>query len=298
MQTTNYPWEGVRDHSRWNWSKPRRFDLHLRIPGWCRGPGLAVNGQPPDAAAEKGYVAVTRQLADGRRGAAGPADARGASLRRSPGQGRRRAAWRSMRGPVVYCLEGADNDGRRPQSVPAARCEAGRAISNPTCSAAWWCFPARRCVSRGEDDKLATVPARFIAVPYSTWDNREPGEMVVWLPESPELAEIPGEDGVVSGGIRVRGSHCNPSDTLAALNDAVLPKSSGDHELPRMTWWDRLGTKEWVSYRFPQPRRFRPLPSTGSTTPAADAAAFLPSGGCCGWTATNGSPFELAGESE
>jgi hypothetical protein len=86
------------------------------------------------------------------------------------------------------------------------------------------------------------------------WDNRKAGEMVVWLPEVPELAELPGEDGVLSNGVRVRGSHCWPNDTLAALNDGLLPKSSSDHSIPRMTWWDHRGTDEWVSYRFPQPR--------------------------------------------
>ncbi len=48
--------------------------------------------------------------------------------------------------------------------------------------------------------------------------------------------------------------HVNPSDTLIALNDGVLPKSSNDHSLPRMTWWDHKGTTEWVSYRYAKPR--------------------------------------------
>ena len=72
---------------------------------------------------------------------------------------------------------------------------------------------------------------------------------------TPELAEIPGEDGIVVNGVRVRASHVNPTDTLEALNDGLLPKSSDDHAIPRMTWWDHRGTTEWVSYRFPAPRR-------------------------------------------
>jgi hypothetical protein len=102
---------------------------------------------------------------------------------------------------------------------------------------------------------LATRPVKFQAVPYALWDNRKPGQMVVWLPERPELAEIPGEGGVVANGVRIRASHVNPTDTLTALNDGVLPKSSKDHGLPRMTWWDHLGSTEWVSYEFRKPRR-------------------------------------------
>ena len=40
-----------------------------------------------------------------------------------------------------------------------------------------------------DDGKPATRPVPFQAVPYSTWDNRQPGPMVVWLPEKPEVAE-------------------------------------------------------------------------------------------------------------
>jgi hypothetical protein len=59
-----------------------------------------------------------------------------------------------------------------------------------------------------EDDERATRPVKFQAVPYSTWDNRQPGPMVVWLPEEPELAEIAGEEGVSSNGVRITASHC------------------------------------------------------------------------------------------
>ena len=43
------------------------------------------------------------------------------------------------------------------------------------------------------DGPIVSQPVRFQAVPYFAWDNRGPGEMVVWLPEKPELAELPGQ---------------------------------------------------------------------------------------------------------
>jgi hypothetical protein len=52
-----------------------------------------------------------------------------------------------------------------------------------------------------------------------------------------------------------RASYCNPNDTTAALNDGILPKSSGDQAIPRFTWWDHKGTDEWVQYDFEQPRK-------------------------------------------
>ena len=48
-------------------------------------------------------------------------------------------------------------------------------------------------------------------------------------------------------------SHCNPGDTLDALSDGLEPNNSDDHDIPRMTWWDHRGTREWVQYDFSGP---------------------------------------------
>jgi hypothetical protein len=45
-------------------------------------------------------------------------------------------------------------------------------------------------------------------------------------------------------------SHCFDGDTTTALNDGVLPKSSADQSIPRMTFWPHKGTTEWVEYDF------------------------------------------------
>jgi hypothetical protein len=105
-------------------------------------------------------------------------------------------------------------------------------------------------VTLDKDEKLTTTPVKFQAVPYCVWDNREPGTMVVWLAEKKEAAVLGPELGVLSNGVRVMASHCWQNDTVTALNDDKLPKASNDHGIPRMTWWDRRGTTEWVSYRF------------------------------------------------
>ncbi|UCD50009.1 MAG: discoidin domain-containing protein, partial [Phycisphaerales bacterium] len=40
-----------------------------------------------------------------------------------------------------------------------------------------------------------------------------------------------------------------------ALSDEKLPAHSDDHDIPRMTWWPRQGTAEWVQYDFKKPRK-------------------------------------------
>ena len=39
-------------------------------------------------------------------------------------------------------------------------------------------------------------------------------------------------------------------DTVLAMNDALEPASSSDTTIPRMTWWNHLGTAEWVCATF------------------------------------------------
>ena len=48
-------------------------------------------------------------------------------------------------------------------------------------------------------------------------------------------------------------SHVFGGDTVDALCDNVLPQSSDDEGIPRLTWWDHKGTSEWVEYAFAKP---------------------------------------------
>jgi hypothetical protein len=50
-------------------------------------------------------------------------------------------------------------------------------------------------------------------------------------------------------------SHCWGSDTVMALSDKLLPKSSNDQSIPRFTFWPRKGTTEWVQYDFDKPQK-------------------------------------------
>jgi hypothetical protein len=45
-------------------------------------------------------------------------------------------------------------------------------------------------------------------------------------------------------------SYTNSTDTVLAMNDALEPASSSDTTIPRMTWWNHLGTVEWVQANF------------------------------------------------
>jgi hypothetical protein len=70
--------------------------------------------------------------------------------------------------------------------------------------------------------------------------------------------------GGAAGGFRVArtycppnisASHCYSNDKVHAVADGIVPKNSDDHTIPRFTWWNHQGTKEWIQREFAGPRR-------------------------------------------
>ncbi len=254
IEETRYPWEGTIKIT----VEPEQsfaFDLHLRIPGWCRSdPAISINGEKIAAKPDKGYLTISRAWKTGdvvELSLAMPVERIYADPNVKADAGRVAI----QRGPVVYCLEGVDNRGQVRNLVLPRDAKLTATFEKDLLQGVAVVRGDALAVSRNDNGERVSRPVKFQAVPYCTWDNRDPGPMVVWLPEKPDLAEIPGEDGVEVNGIHIRASHVNATDSLAALNDGVLPKSSNDHAIPRMTWWDHKGTTEWVSYRFPKPRQ-------------------------------------------
>ncbi|THF76392.1 glycoside hydrolase family 127 protein [Cohnella fermenti] len=166
------------------------FELALRVPAWFQSgaPELAINGETASYRVENGYAKVERDWQDGdtvlwllpvetKLIAANPqvrADAGRAAI---------------QRGPLVYCVEEADNGkplaslalAEQPGLTETADAELlggcvvvegnGRILD----SSAW----AEDRLYRPLDKRQQSV--RFKAIPYYLWGNREPGEMSVWL---------------------------------------------------------------------------------------------------------------------
>jgi hypothetical protein len=162
-----------------------------------------------------------------------------------------------QRGPLVYCLEAVDNGGQVRNLVlpPGARLHAedqpgvlggvtvirGEALA--VHHAEW-----PDGLYRPADRLPGVTPVGFTAIPYFANANRQPGEMTVWIAESAEVA-TPLPRPSLAASARASGSHCGSGDTLAALNDQIEPTASDDQKIPRFTWWDHRGTREWPSSR-------------------------------------------------
>ena len=80
-----------------------------------------------------------------------------------------------MRGPLVFCVEGADVDGGKvsdlvlPDDAPLGDRISQRSVGRS--AGDYWRRPTRR----------RTGATAFTAIPYYAWANRGKGEMAVWL---------------------------------------------------------------------------------------------------------------------
>ncbi|MCD6351932.1 MAG: glycoside hydrolase family 127 protein, partial [Armatimonadetes bacterium] len=252
--TTRYPWEGkvvltVEAAPAAAWT------LHLRVPGWCQEATFAVDGKAVDPPRRAGFAAIERQWQAGDTVTVDFAmPVRRITYPPEVEEDRGRRAF--ARGPVVYCFEACDNGGVV-EDVAIAEDAPVEAEFVPDLLDGVTVLRVEgtrgRVVER-EDGSLAwqaeQVP--LTAIPYYAWDNRAPGPMVVWVRTSmtpaPDLSLLS-----ESARPRVSASHCWAGDTPGALNDGVLPKNSGDTGLPRFTWWDHKGGREWVEYDFGRP---------------------------------------------
>ncbi len=252
-EKTQYPWKGDVEITV-EPEKSFQFDVNLRVPGWCRSePRLTVNKKRVAATVERGYVRLRRTWEKGdviRLSLAMPVERVYADSLVAADVGRVAL----QRGPIVFCLEGVDNNGRVRNLCLPKEARLSAKFDKDLLGGVAVVRGEALAVSRKEE-KLATKPVAFQAVPYFAWDNRDPGQMIVWIAEEPERAELPGEDGVLVNGIRIRASHLNSTDTLETLNDGGVPKSSKDDSIRRMTWWDHRGSVEWLSYGTDKPRK-------------------------------------------
>jgi hypothetical protein len=87
-------------------------------------------------------------------------------------------------------------------------------------------------------------------IPYALWNNRGPGEMMVWLPVSPHVTR-PLPAPTIAFRSKVRAGKMTKS--LSAVNDQLIPFSSDDRSVPWFDWWPVTNRWEWIEYDFAQP---------------------------------------------
>ncbi len=188
-ETSDYPWSGDIQIA----IEPDAsvaFDLKLRVPGWASDPIASVNCEPVALSIERGYATIRRHWRKG--------DVVALSLPMPPQRlyadprvrmDVGRAALR--RGPLVYCVEEADNPGGSVQTLTLQR---DAAIEPERREDLLGGIVTLRAAAKrllfGPDSLLyspsppASHDAVLTAIPYFLWANRDPGSMQVWFAEN------------------------------------------------------------------------------------------------------------------
>ncbi|MCI1186629.1 glycoside hydrolase family 127 protein [Hymenobacter sp. DH14] len=198
VQQNNYPWDGGLKFTV-NPARTTDFNLLVRIPGWARGEAMPsslytfatpsaekvsikINGKTTPYTLRNGYAVLARQWRKG--------DVVDVTL---PMEVRRVVADARVqddlgkvalqRGPLMYCAEWTDNQGRAsnllvPASatfISAFRPDLLNGVTTLTAT-----VPAVRVDEAA--GTIQTVPQTLTAIPYYAWANRGKGEMTVWFP--------------------------------------------------------------------------------------------------------------------
>ncbi len=253
-QSTRYPWDGRVELTV---DPPRgfgEFDLFLRLPGWADAGEVRLNGQPVQANRD-GYIGAGSDWKPGQKLVLElPMPVR--RVRANPLVPADRGRTALQRGPLVFCAEAEDNQGKVSDRALLPDAEI-RAVFDEKLMGGVTMLRAdavRAAEVDWESTLYSAAPpvggALLVFVPYFAWNNRSAGEMAVWIPESVSVL-----DPRPVAWLRPSASFHSAGDKLEALHDRLEPANSDDHSIPRVTFWPHRGTSEWLQYDFDQPRK-------------------------------------------
>jgi len=195
---TNYPWEGSVRITVQPKSKTK-FSMYVRIPGWATGevvPGglyqyvdkkvspftLTVNGKPAEYKMDRGYAVINREWKKGDQVVLGlPMDVKQVIARTELTQDQDRVAL--QRGPLVYCVEGADNGSQAWNILLTDNTAFTSSFRSDLLEGVQTIQFEAPTVQVGSDGLSVTTEKKTItAIPYYAWCNRGQNAMQVWLP--------------------------------------------------------------------------------------------------------------------
>lgn len=189
-QKSNYPWDGDIDITL-ELEQQTEFKIKLRIPGWCEVAILTVNGDPYDTTGctENGYVVIDRIWSHNdkvRLHLPMPVE----RLYSHPSVRQNVHHVAIQRGPIVYCIEGADHVANL-HSITLPSKEVLKAEFDEQLLGGIVKITGNAkllTIDSWDDTLYRTEPPAaedivLVAVPYYAWDNRENGPMRVWIPE-------------------------------------------------------------------------------------------------------------------
>ena len=269
-QTTDYPWDGkIRIKVTKGSGK---FAIKLRVPSWLKTSptnndlyqyqdkaktySVSVNGKAlyPE---NRDYITLNRSWKKGDTIELDfPMDVRRIVANDNAEDDRGKVAFE--RGPIVFCLEGADQADHKVfnkyilDSAPVSAHFEQDLLNGVMVLEG----SAKELLQDGE-----VKDVKFRAIPYSTWNNRGGEQMEVWIANTPAKAVATPLPTIASkaqtfcnrGPIQNDAPETAPVDSWAGgANDQWEPKRSSDTSKPYHYWWLKQGTTEAITYQFDQ----------------------------------------------
>lgn len=203
VQQSDYPWNG---HVTLTVSPKasRAFSLMVRIPGWAQNrpipsdlytyldasqneTTIKLNNETVNYAVnDKGYAVISRTWTKGDSVVIElPMDIHRTIANDNVTDDKGRVALE--RGPVVYCLEGCDNDGNVLRAViPDTAQITATAYDATTLNGV-----VELQVKGMKANATEATTATLVAIPYYAWANRTDGQMEVWASRTPSFGAKP-----------------------------------------------------------------------------------------------------------
>jgi DUF1680 family protein len=197
VQKTNYPWDGDVKLTV-SPAEPADFAVNVRIPGWAKSAKIAVNGKTVEGAKPGEYLSIKRRWSPGDTVTlAFPMAAEIVASNPRVEENLGRVA--VQRGPIVYCMEGLDQNAAAADFAEVAIVVNPKALKafevqhKPALLEGVTVLKHSGAVYESASDKgplyadatAATPKTRaesLTLIPYYAWANRKPTEMQVWIP--------------------------------------------------------------------------------------------------------------------
>ncbi|MBN1851453.1 MAG: glycoside hydrolase family 127 protein [Pirellulales bacterium] len=265
VQETRYPWSGQVKIAV-EPEKEETFAVYVRIPGWAgnqpvpsdlysfvdQNPGdvsLKINGTQVALEISRGYARLNRTWREGDTIELDlPMPVRRVTSHAKVTSNRGKVAL--QRGPVVYCLEGPDNDGRIFDLVIPDDAELAAQFRPDLLGGVMTIHGQAETARRTLDGHIVPDGKRpFVAIPYYAWAHRGRAPMTVWPARVLEAAR-PKPAGTRAYLSKTTASFVHAS--LDAIKDQNVPASSADSSSLQLDFWPHKGTTEWVQFEWDQ----------------------------------------------
>jgi len=202
-QKNNYPWDGDLQFVITPAKGELNFALKMRIPGWAQQVAipsdlyrfvpantapvqLFVNGTAVPLSMEKGYAVLQRNWKKGDVVTLKlPMDVQRVAANNKLTENAGKVAL--QRGPLMYCAEWADNNGRAANLILPAQASFTSSWA-PDMLNGVMLLKSTANALQINGSNVQTVTQPFVAIPYYAWANRGKGEMMLWLPE--QIADV------------------------------------------------------------------------------------------------------------